>query len=206
MFDPLSLVEGVAAPLPLANIDTDVIIRIERLTTGNPAEIGRFAFEALRYLPDGSDNPDFILNRPGYRDAPILLVGPNFGCGSSREPAVTALLRCGIRAVVSHGFGDIFYANCFQNGMLPVRLPEEQVLALMAQAETAPAVFSVDLLACEVRGPGGVVYPFTIDPQRRDALLAGLDDIGLTLRDADAIAHWQADDLIERPWIWEIAA
>ena len=204
MFDPVSLVEGAAAPLPLANVDTDVIIRIDRLTTGDPAMIGRYAFEALRYLPDGSENSDFVLNQPGYRGAPILLAGPNFGCGSSREAAVTALLQCGIRAVIASGFGDIFYANCFQDGLLPVRLPEDQMGVLVADAVSVPSSFAVDLIACEVRTPVGGVHPFEIDPRRRDALLAGLNDIGLTLRDSPIIADWQSADRIERPWIWKL--
>ena len=206
MFEPVSVIEGVAAPLPLANVDTDVIIRIERLTTGDPARIGDYAFEALRYLFDGTGNPEFILNRPGYRDAPILMAGPNFGCGSSREPAVTALLKAGIRTVIASSFGDIFYANCFQNGLLPVRLPERNVLDLIALAERGPSRFSVDLTSCAVRTGAGTVYPFTIDAQRREALLAGLDDIGLTLREVDTVAEWQTRDRAARPWIWEIAA
>ena len=206
MFDPVSVIEGAAAPLPLANIDTDVIIRIERLTQGDPAAIGRYALEALRYLPDGAENPDFVLNRPPYRGSPILLTGPNFGCGSSREAAATALLQTGIRSVVAASFGDIFYANCFQNGLLPVRLSEPQVLALIRESEAGATPFVVDLLSCEVRTPSGSVYSFEIDAQRREAMLAGLDDIGLTLRDVDAIAEWQRDDRTKRTWIWEIAA
>lgn len=206
MFDPVSVIEGAAAPLPIANIDTDVIIRIDRLTQGDPAAIGRYALEALRYLPDGMENPDFVLNRPAYRGSPILLAGPNFGCGSSREAAVTALLQTGIRSVVAASFGDIFYANCFQNGLLPVRLSESEVLALMREAEAGTTPFVVDLTVCAIRTPAGVAYPFAIDVQRREAMLAGLDDIGLTLREADAIAEWQRNDRRKRTWIWEIAA
>ncbi|WCM25856.1 3-isopropylmalate dehydratase small subunit [Sphingomonas sp. QA11] len=203
MFDPVRIVAGVAAPLELANVDTDVIIRIERLTAGDPAQIGHWAFEALRYLPDGTENTDFVLNAASFRNAPILIAGPNFGCGSSREAAVTALQGAGIRCVISASFGDIFYANCFQNGLLPIRLPEASVLVLMETARI-PSLFEVDLERCEVRSPDVPALRFEIDAQRRDALLAGLDDIGLTLRDGDVIQAWQIDDRSRRPWIWGV--
>lgn len=201
MFDAVAVIRGIAAPLPLANIDTDVIIRIERLTIGDPAMIGHWALEALRYLPESSANPDFILNRPGYAGAPILIAGPNFGCGSSREAAATALLAMGFRCVVAAEFGDIFYSNCFQNGLLPVRLGEAEVLALMAEAAT-PQHFEVDLVAQEIRTPDGAAVAFAIDRQRRENLLVGVDDIGLTLRDGDAISAWQTRDRLARPWVW----
>ncbi len=203
MFDPVSTIIGIAAPLNIANVDTDVIIRIERLTIGDPREIGRYAFEALRYLADGQEDPHFILNRPAYRGASILLAGPNFGCGSSREPAVTALMAMGLRVIVAQSFGDIFYANCFQNGLLPIRLDEAAVQALMESAGANPRPFTVDLNEKSIAAPDGRVFDFTIDAQRREALLAGVDDIGLTLRDTAAIHAWQAADRTERVWIWQ---
>ena len=201
-FAPVTTLVGVATPLPLANIDTDVIIRIERVTVGDPAAIGHWAFEGLRYRTDGSEDPEFVLNRAPYRHAPILLAGPNFGCGSSREAAVTALLATGIRCVVAAEFGDIFYANCFQNGLLPVRLPEAMVLELMRQADGRP--FTVDLAEQSVTPPDGTGLRFDIDPRRRDALLAGLDDIGQTLNDAEVVSRWQQRDRDTRPWIWNV--
>jgi 3-isopropylmalate/(R)-2-methylmalate dehydratase small subunit len=200
---PFTSVSGAATPLRLANIDTDVIIRIERLTSGDIGALGHWAFEALRYLPDGSENPDTPFNQPKWRGAPILLAGHNFGCGSSREAAVNAMAAMGVRCVIADSFGDIFYANCFQNGMLPVRLPGDAVSALMDLSEASDEPFEVDLTTCEIRAPGGRVEKFDIDPFRREALLAGLDDIGLTLRDDPLITAWQAKDKAERPWVWE---
>lgn len=188
--------------LPLSNIDTDVIIRIERLTQGDQTKLGHYAFEALRYRADGSENPDFPLNQARWRDAPILLAGPNFGCGSSREGAVVALAQKGIRVIIAASFGDIFYSNCFQNGVLPIRLPETQVQALMALAEQTVAPFTVDLQRQLVIDSEGGEYAFEIDPMRREALLAGLDDIGLTLRDAETISAWQIADRSRRGWVW----
>lgn len=199
---PLTIVTGAAAVLPIANVDTDVIIRIERLTQGDQKAIGQFAFEALRYKPDGQEEPGFPLNRPGWRDAPILLAGPNFGCGSSREGAVVALAQNGIRVIVAHSFGDIFYSNCFQNGVLPIRLLEDEVLALMALSEERRTPFTVDLSRRTLIDCAGSEHPFQIDPLRREGLLAGLDEIGLTLRDADLIDAWQATDTQYRPWVW----
>lgn len=191
-------ITGRAAPLLRANVDTDVIIRIERLTGG--ADLGRYALEALRYLPDGVENPDCALNEPMFRNAPILVTGRNFGCGSSREGAVTALMAMGVRVIVAPSFGDIFYGNCFQNGLLPVVLPEEQVERLAAEARSGE--MTVDLENAVVVSPGGERFSFSIDALRREALLEGLDDIGLTLKAATEIAAWQAADRLRRPWIW----
>ena len=202
---PFTTVTGAAAPLMRADIDTDVIIRIDRLTGGDPARLGDYALEALRRRPDGSEDPDCVLNRPPFRGAPILLAGPNFGCGSSREPAVTALMAMGLRCVVADSFGDIFYANCFQNGLLPVRLEEAQVLELAAEAERAPAPFTVDLERRVVTAPSGAEHGFKIDTLRRAMMLDGLDDIGLTLKEADAITAWQERDREARPWVWTLA-
>lgn len=199
---PFTIVTGPAAVLPIANVDTDVIIRIERLTEGDQSKLGDYAFESLRYRSDGSDAPDFPLNRPAWRHAPILLTGPNFGCGSSREGAVTALSAYGIRCVVSHSFGDIFYANCFQNGLLPVRLTEAEMAALIAASEAGEDNFRVDLVEQTITAPDGRRIAFDVDPMRRESLLTGLDDLGLTLRDTEKIADWQARDRTTRRWAW----
>ena len=197
-----------AAPLMRANVDTDMIIRIERLIGTGRTGLGPHAFETLRYRPDGSENPEFVLNKQPYRDSTILLAGPNFGCGSSREGAVWALMGAGIRCVIAPSFGDIFFANCFQNGLLPVALPEEIVKKIADQTEASQGVArtAVDLVALTVTLPSGDIVPFTMDPRRRDALLEGLDDIALTLRHAEKIAAWQARDRAARAWAWEPVA
>ncbi len=194
--DPFTTVTGRAAPLLLANIDTDVIIRVEHLTAPDQTVLGRYAFESLRYEADGSEKAGFVLNRPDFRGAPILLAGANFGCGSSREGAVTAIQQMGIRSVIAPSFGDIFYGNCFQNGLLPIRLPENVIAELAA----AP-LLSVDLARQAVIA-GNAVHPFEIDPRRREALLEGLDDIGLTLKQMAAIRDFQSHDRVARPWVW----
>ncbi len=204
MFEAFDLVSSPAAPLRAPNIDTDVIIRIERLTGGEMDKLGQYALEALRYDAEGKENPDFPMNRPKWRHAKILLAGANFGCGSSREPAVTALMAMGLRCVIAESFGDIFYANCFQNGMLPIRLAGEEVARLMDEAECEDGIFTVDLRSCTILTPTGRSVEFDLDAQRRSALLAGLDDIGLSFLQADAIASWQERDRTARPWIWTI--
>lgn len=198
--------KGRAAPLPLPNVDTDVIIRIERLTGGVREKLGRYAFEALRYLNDGSDNPDFPLNQPAFRGAPILVAGPNFGCGSSREGAVWALQGMGVRCVIADSFGDIFYSNCFQNGVLPIRLPADDAARLMEAAQAASGEFTVDLEHQRITLPDGTFRSFRIDPLRREALLEGLDDIGLSLKQLPTIRSWQAQDRAQRPWVWTTPA
>jgi 3-isopropylmalate/(R)-2-methylmalate dehydratase small subunit len=192
---------GPAAPLLRSNIDTDVIIRIERLTTLKGPELGPYALEALRFRVDGNEDPDFVLNQPAFREAPILLAGANFGCGSSREGAVTALMARGIRCVIAPSFGDIFFNNCFQNGLLPIRMPEAAVMQLAAQA-VGGAGFMVDLQTQTVRTPDGQIHAFDVDPLRREGLLHGLDDIGLTLKDDALIRQWQRQDRVVRPWAW----
>ena len=194
---------GAAAPLMRDNIDTDVIIRIERLTGTTKASMGAVAFEAWRFLPDGGENPDFALNRPEFRGAPILVTGANFGCGSSREGAVWALMGMGLRCVIAESFGDIFFNNCFQNGMLPIRLPADAVRRLADQC-TGGAQVTVDLERQEVVFPDGGRMTFAIEPMRRTAMLEGLDEIGLTLKHADAIADYQAADRAARPWVWQV--
>lgn len=198
---PFTIVTGPAAPLMRANVDTDLIIRIERLTTLAKDALGPYALEALRYRADGSEDPDFVLNRPAFRGAPILLAEANFGCGSSREGAVWALQAIGVRCVVAPSFGDIFFNNCFQNGVLPIRLAADQVQALAEQA-AAGAAFSVDLRQQVLCAPDGTQRHFDVDALRRESLLEGLDDIGLTLKHAAAIDAWEAADRAARPWHW----
>jgi 3-isopropylmalate/(R)-2-methylmalate dehydratase small subunit len=206
--DAFTSVTGPAAPLLRGNIDTDLIIRIERLVGSYRDGLGAYAFEALRRRPDGSEDPDFVLNRPAFRGTPILLAGPNFGCGSSREGAVWALMGMGLRSVIAPSFGDIFFSNCFQNGMLPVVLPEDAVRRIAAQSEAAPgtAHTTVDLRRQVVVAPDGEEFAFVVDARRREAMLAGLDEIGMTLRRADEIAAWQVRDRAARPWAWESVA
>ena len=198
---PFTTVSGAAVPLMRANIDTDVIIRIERLTSLARDQLGPYALEALRRRDDGSEDPDCVFNQAGFADAPILLTGANFGCGSSREPAVWALMAIGLRCVIAPSFGDIFFNNCFQNGMLPIRLPAAQVEALAAQCATG-ASMQVDLVSMTLTAPDASVIPFAVDATRREALLNGLDDIGLTLKDDVLIRAWQLEDRKRRPWAW----
>jgi 3-isopropylmalate/(R)-2-methylmalate dehydratase small subunit len=199
---PFTVVTGVAVPLPMANVDTDVIIRVERMTSRSPAGLRKYAFEALRYMPDGTENPDCLLNQPAFRDAPILIAGSNFGCGSSREPAVWALMALGIRCVIAESFGDIFFSNCFQNGVLALTLSQPAIEALTADAAGGGTGFCVDLVQQRVVAPSGTAFPFQVDPQRRESLIEGLDEVGQTLKLTDAITQWQAQDRIARPWVW----
>jgi 3-isopropylmalate/(R)-2-methylmalate dehydratase small subunit len=196
-----TILRGPVAALLRPNVDTDVIVRIERLMSVARDALGPYAFEALRLRADGSEDQDFVLNQPPFREAPILLCGPNFGCGSSREGAVWALLARGIRCVIGESFGDIFFANCFQNGLLPIRLPAAAVARIAAQA-AAGALLNVDLRSQRLTLPDATVIAFEVDPMRREALLEGLDDIGKTLKLDAAIGAWQARDRIARPWAW----
>jgi 3-isopropylmalate/(R)-2-methylmalate dehydratase small subunit len=204
MPNPFTKLTAIAAPIMRANIDTDVIIRIERLV-GNSVRgtLGKWAFGSLRYLPDGSENSEFILNREPYRRAEILVTGPNFGCGSSREGAVWALQEMGIRAVIGSGFGDIFFANCFQNGILPIIVDKEIVNGLAAEIEFTQGAgrIGVDLEGQTIVSPTGQQHHFEIDPRRRAGLLEGLDEVLLTLRRDDEIRAFQAADRAARPWI-----
>jgi 3-isopropylmalate/(R)-2-methylmalate dehydratase small subunit len=197
-------VSAIAAPIMVSNVNTDVIVRIERLIDIPPQELGPYAFEAWRYLPDGSPNPDFVLNQSRWHGAEILVCGDNFGCGSSREGAVWALAGLGIRAVIGTSFGDIFFNNCFQNGLLPVVLAPEAVAELAREVEASAngAPTTVDLEAQEVVGPSGARYPFQVDPLRRRALLDGVDAIGATLQRKAEIAAFQARDRADRPWVY----
>src|SRR5262249_31894685 len=183
MPQPFNKLTAIAAPIMRSNIDTDVIIRIERLV-GNSIRgtLGKWAFGSLRYLPDGSENPAFILNREPYRQAEILVTGPNFGCGSSREGAVWSLQEMGIRAIIGSGFGDIFFANCFQNGILPIVVEKEIVDLLAADIEATQGAgkISIDLEEQTILSPSGKRHSFEIDPRRREGLLQGLDEVALT--------------------------
>ena len=201
---PFTKLTAIAAPIMRTNIDTDVIIRIERLV-GNSVRgsLGKWAFGSLRYLPDGSENPEFILNREPYRQAEILVTGPNFGCGSSREGAVWALQEMGLRAVIGSGFGDIFFANCFQNGILPIVVDKKIVDQLAAEVENTQGAgrIGIDLQEQTITSPSGKRHDFEIDPRRRTGLLEGLDEVLLTLQRDDEILAFQASDRAERPWI-----
>jgi 3-isopropylmalate dehydrogenase len=201
--DKFIRVTGAAAPLMRINIDTEVVIPIGRLIGHKRDELGPYCFEAWRYAPDGGENPEFVLNQPRYREAKILLAGDNFGCGSSREHAVWSLADFGFRCIIAPSFGDIFYWNCFQNGVLPIRLPEDQVKELAAEVEAAEqSLVTVDLESQAITTPSGRKITFTTDPERRDALLEGLDEIGMTLKlDAQIRAH-QRRDRESRPWIY----
>lgn len=200
--DTFTTLTGIAAPMPLVNIDTDMIIPKQFLKTIKRSGLGVNLFDELRYDRDGNEIPDFVLNRPAYRDAQILIAGDNFGCGSSREHAPWALLDFGIRCVISTSFADIFFNNCFKNGILPVVLPQEAVDALMRDAEKgANARLTVDLAAQTVTGADGTAYGFDIDPFRKHCLMNGLDDIGLTMEKAPAIDSFESAMAQARPWI-----
>ena len=193
---------GIAAPLRQINVDTDMIIPKQFLKTIKREGLGVNLFDEMRYRDDGSENPDFVLNKPAYREAEILIAGENFGCGSSREHAPWALLDFGIRCVIAPSYADIFFNNCFKNGILPIVLPVEQVDALMGEAEKgANARISVDLEAQTVTTADGEVFRFEIDPFRKRCLLEGLDDIGLTLEKAAAIDAFESSATSARPWV-----
>jgi 3-isopropylmalate/(R)-2-methylmalate dehydratase small subunit len=193
---------GVAAPLPMINVDTDMIIPKQFLKTIKRTGLGKNLFDELRYNPDGSEKPDFVLNKPAYRKAQILIAGENFGCGSSREHAPWALLDFGIRCVIAPSFADIFYNNCFKNGILPIALPKEEVAKLFDDAERGSnAIIAIDLEKQEITGPDGGKIRFAIAPFRKRCLLEGLDDIGLTLEKAAAIDGFETKARLERPWL-----
>ena len=194
---------GVAAPMNMVNIDTDMIIPKQFLKTIKRTGLGKNLFNDMRYDAEGKEKPDFILNKPAYRKAQILVAGDNFGCGSSREHAPWALLDYGIRCVISTSFADIFYNNCFKNGILPIALPPDRVAKLMDDAERgANAIISIDLEKQEIRGPDGGCIRFEVDAFRKHCLLNGLDDIGLTLEKAAAIDGFESRDRAAQPWLW----
>ncbi|SIO15376.1 3-isopropylmalate dehydratase small subunit [Vannielia litorea] len=198
-FDKLT---GIAAPMPLVNIDTDMIIPKVFLKTIKRSGLGVNLFDEMRYDRQGNEIPDFVLNKPAYRDAKILVAGDNFGCGSSREHAPWALADFGIRCVISTSFADIFYNNCFKNGILPIVLPQEDVDKLMDDAERgANAVVTVDLEAQEITGPDGGKVTFELDAFKKHCLLNGLDDIGLTMEKSASIDAFEQKAAQARPWV-----
>jgi 3-isopropylmalate/(R)-2-methylmalate dehydratase small subunit len=200
--DKFTTLDGIAAPLPMINVDTDKIIPKQHLKTVERTGLGKALFEELRYRDDGSENPDFVLNQPAYRQAKILVAGENFGCGSSREHAPWALMDFGIRCVIASSFADIFYNNSFKNGMLLIKLPQVIVNELMDDAKKgANARLSVDLASQTITRPDGGTVKFDIDPFLKDCLLNGLDDIGLTLKKESKIAAYERKQHLTQPWL-----
>ena len=200
--DKFTTLTGIAAPLPLLNIDTDMIIPKQFLKTIKRTGLGKSLFYEMRFDQAGKEAPDFVLNKPQYRKAQILVTGDNFGCGSSREHAPWALLDFGIRCVIAPDFADIFYNNCFQNGILPIRLPQADVDKLMDDANRgANATITIDLETQEIRGPDGGVIKFEIDAFRKHCLLNGLDNIGLTLEKDKLIEAFEDKAGVSRPWL-----
>jgi len=199
---PFETLAGIACPLPMINVDTDMIIPKQFLKTIQRTGLGKSLFFELRFDLDGTEIKSFPLNQPAYKAAQILVSGANFGCGSSREHAPWALLDYGIRCVIAPSFADIFYNNCFKNGILPIILPEDVVNGLQAQLESQPgAVIAVDLPKQELRAPDGTVHKFTVDAFRKECLLKGLDDIGLTLQHEAKITAFEAKRKASEPWL-----
>ena len=206
---PFTTLDAKAAPLMEQNVNTDIIIPIHRLRDIPQDKLGAYAFEPWRYLPDGSDNPDFFLNKPAYKGAEIVIADNNFACGSSREGAVWAIMGMGVKAVIAPSFGPIFFNNCFQNGVLPIALPREEVLAIAAELEgsarpgsNSEPRLAIDLTEKTVTLPSGRKISFKVDGLRREALLKGLDEVGHTLtREAEIAAH-QAKARAATPWLY----
>ncbi|VBB69026.1 3-isopropylmalate dehydratase small subunit [invertebrate metagenome] len=198
-----TVLTGVAAPLPLVNVDTDLIIPKQFLKTVKRSGLGRHLFHDMRYDRNGHENPVFILNRPVYRQAVILVTSANFGCGSSREHAPWAILDFGIRCLVAPSYADIFFNNCFKNGILPILLPQEHVTALMEKAECGGvgAVMTVDLERQEIRASDNVILSFAVDSFHKYCLMEGIEDIGLTLTKTDKIAFYEARHSRTQPWL-----
>ncbi len=200
--EKFTVLEGVAAPMRMINVDTDKIIPKQYLKTIKRTGLGKGLFSEMRYKDDGSENPDFVLNKPAYRNARILVADDNFGCGSSREHAPWALMDFGIKCVISTSFGDIFYNNCFKNGILPIRVSPEDLEKLFDDAERgANSTLTVDLEEQVIRGPDGGEVRFEIDPFRKHCLLKGLDDIGLTKQKHDQIVSYEKKVGDARPWV-----
>ena len=200
--DKFTTLSGVAAPMPLVNIDTDMIIPKEYLKTIQRAGLGKSLFAEMRYNNDGSDVEDFVLNQPAYRSAQILVAGDNFGCGSSREHAPWALADFGIRCVISTSFADIFYNNCFKNGILPIQVSPEELEKLMDDAERGSnATMTVDLPSQEIKGPDGGTIKFELDPFRKECLLNGLDEIGLTMQSVAKVDSFEEKQKLSQPWL-----
>ncbi len=198
---PFTRIEGRAAPLPIANLDTDQLIPKQFLKTVERKGLGKGLFYDFRYDYEGREKPDFVLNQPAYQGTSILVAGENFGCGSSREHAPWALLDYGIHCVIAPAFGDIFYNNCFENGLLPIVLPAAQVHALMDEARGGNHLFAVDLASQTVTSPSGQSFRFDIDPGRKQKLLQGLDSIGETLQHAPDIDRYEAGRAHSAPWL-----
>lgn len=197
-------IRAVAAPLPITNVDTDMIIPQNHLRTIERTGLGKFAFSNIRYNDDGSEKADFVLNKPAYRDAQILIAGENFGCGSSREHAPWALTDFGLRCIIAPSFADIFCGNCFKNGLLPIKLPQEIIDDLMKDAQNgANAVFTVDLENLEITRPDGEVISFEIDGFRQHSMVNGLDEIGLTMERGAKISEFEAKQKAEQPWLYK---
>lgn len=197
-------IRAVAAPLPITNVDTDMIISQDHLRTIKRTGLGKHAFSNIRYHDDGSERDDFVLNKPAYRNAEILIAGENFGCGSSREHAPWALMDLGLRCIIAPSFADIFYGNSFKNGLLPIKLPQEIIDDLMKDAQMgANAVFTIDLENLEITRPDGQVISFEIDAFRQHCLINGLDDIGLTMAKGDKISEFEAKQKTEQPWLYK---
>ena len=199
--EPFTRLDAKSAPLPLANIDTDQIIPKQFLKTVERAGLAKGLFYDLRFDEQGVEKPDFVLNRPEYKGAGVLVTGDNFGCGSSREHAPWALMDFGVRAVISTSFADIFYNNCFQNGLLPVVLKAEEVAQLMDEARGGNHVVSIDLETQRVTSPSGKVFAFEIDPQRKQKMLLGLDAIGETLGKTTYIDSYETRRALAQPWL-----
>jgi 3-isopropylmalate/(R)-2-methylmalate dehydratase small subunit len=200
--DKFTTLTGIAAPLPLINVDTDMIIPKQFLKTIQRSGLGKNLFDEMRYTTDGAEIADFVLNKPAYRNAQILVGGDNFGCGSSREHAPWALLDFGIRCVIAPAFADIFYNNCFKNGILPIVLPQEIVDHLMEDAQNgANATLTVDLENQTITRPDGQTVAFEVDAFRKHCLLNGLDDIGLTMEKSAAIESFETKAAQDRPWV-----
>ena len=201
--EKFTTLRGVAAPLNMVNVDTDMIIPKQHLKTIERSGLGKHLFTDMRYDAEGAEKPDFVLNQPAYREAKILVAGENFGCGSSREHAPWALLDFGIRCVIASSFADIFFNNCFKNGVVPLVLPQEDVDKLLDVAERGSnAIITVDLEKQEITGPDGGTLSFEIDPFRKHCLLNGLDDVGLTMQKDGDIASFEERQRTSEPWLY----
>ena len=202
MMEKFEKISGIAAPMPLINIDTDMIIPKQFLKTIKRSGLGVNLFDEMRYDDNGDEIPDFVLNKPAYRSSEIIVAGDNFGCGSSREHAPWAIKDFGIRCVIAPAFADIFYNNCFKNGILPITLPQDQVDVLMKDAEKgANARMEVDLVAQQITTSDGEVFSFEVDEFKKRCLLEGLDDIGQTFQKVEAIDSFEAKASVARPWV-----
>ncbi len=200
--DKFTTLTGIAAPLPMINVDTDMIIPKQYLKTIKRTGLGQYLFDEMRFTPDGKENPEFVLNHDAYRNSEILIADENFGCGSSREHAPWALLDYGIRCVIAPSFADIFFGNCVNNGILCIELPDWEVHRLMADAGGGGnARFTIDRENQTIARPDGVEVKFEIDAARKHRLLNGLDEIGLTMQMDDEISSFEADRAEEHPWV-----